>query len=347
MTTGAQLKKARQAKKLAFADVTRDTRIQGWVLEALEADQLHQQMSAIYAKGFLAQYAKFLGLDPAPLLAQLQSVMAPPPAPTASELPPPAAPAEPIKIEVPWPAIRHAVRQAAPAFAAVAVVALLIVSHPLQRLSKVSWPKMPAVALKMPSLPKLAFQLPKPQVKTAKAPASKKLVAKPATKPAAAPKPLEELARMPATEPGAPRDARGGDGSAAAGVRLRPLPEPQLTITPRTASMTPLPVETAPKLPALPTLQMPATTKPLELVLVATRPTWVQVRADGKLLAERRLPSGSKERWTAKKSLDVIVAQPELELSLNGQNLIPFVIAYRGRLHITRQGVTRLPAESE
>ena len=72
MTLGARLQQARKARKLSLADVTRQTKIQGWVLETLEADRVPEQMSPIYVKGFLSTYARFLHLDPAPLLAELQ-----------------------------------------------------------------------------------------------------------------------------------------------------------------------------------------------------------------------------------------------------------------------------------
>lgn len=375
MSIGAQLKKIRLAKQLKFADVTRDTRIQAWVLEALEADQLHLQMSIVYSKGFLSSYAKFLGLDPAPLLAELQATLAPP-APAKPELPP-AAPVTKLqmpklempkfempkvqmskvelpkitlpklvmprvqlpkvaipkikfpkvemprfelpKLEVPWSRLRRMV----PALAAAAVIALVVAINPAKQLAKIEWPKfsMPKIAIKLPASKKLAAK-PKSQPQKLASAGAIKVVAKPAAvaKPAVAVS--DELAKVPAR-----------------------LPEPQLTVAPRMASVAP--TVSKPKPAALPVLELTAA-QPLELVLITNRATFVQVRADGKLLASRQLPRGSKERWTASRTLDLVVAHPtDVELKLNGQSISPFAVAYRGRMRITHRGVVQLAAASE
>jgi len=72
MSVGAQLQHARSERRLSLADVTKETKIQPWVLEALEADRLPELMSPIYVKGFLTTYAKFLHVDPEALVAQLR-----------------------------------------------------------------------------------------------------------------------------------------------------------------------------------------------------------------------------------------------------------------------------------
>ena len=97
---------------------------------------------------------------------------------------------------------------------------------------------------------------------------------------------------------------------------------------------------------APPTMQsvplLPA--QPLELMIKAHSTTWIQVKADGKLLTQQRLPRGANERWSAKKRFEVIVAKPsQVELTLNGQAISPFALAHQGRLLITHNGVTRLP----
>ena len=85
MGVGAQLQGARTDRKLSLSDVTQATKIQPWVLEALEADRLQDLMSPIYVKGFLTTYARFLHLDPSPLVTQLSWPQpTPPPAPLPS-----------------------------------------------------------------------------------------------------------------------------------------------------------------------------------------------------------------------------------------------------------------------
>ena len=103
MTVGAQLQEARTERKLSLADVSKETKIQPWVLEALEADRLLELMSPIYVKGFVATYAKFLHLQPEGLIAQLPwPKPEPEPGPVVT-----ARPAAPVTLELPWPAIRR------------------------------------------------------------------------------------------------------------------------------------------------------------------------------------------------------------------------------------------------
>ena len=88
VSVGEQLKQARSARGLSLKNVTFATKIQPWVLEALEADRLQATMSQIYVKSFLVNYAKFLRLDPKPLVAQV--FPPPPPQPEPEPQPPPA-----------------------------------------------------------------------------------------------------------------------------------------------------------------------------------------------------------------------------------------------------------------
>jgi len=247
MTPGAELQHARSERKLSLADVTRATKIQPWVLEALEADRLQELMSPIYVRGFLTTYAKFLHLDPIPLLAQLR------------------------------------------------------------------WPE-----------------------------------------PEGSPQPLTETTvHLPAVWSWTPTIARRIGMAAAVGAAmmgliaikpLRRLPPP--ASGPQKLASVSAVSETLVKPPSLPTLAILAT-QPLELSVTAHRTTWIQVRADGKLLTQQRLPRGARERWTAKKQFELVVSQPaHVELTLNGQPISPFAIAHRGRLFITHHGVTKLPGDA-
>ena len=95
----------------------------------------------------------------------------------------------------------------------------------------------------------------------------------------------------------------------------------------------------------LPTLSLkPIDT--LELSITAHRATWVQVRADGKLMIQQRLSRGMSEHWSAARRFELIIATPsQVEVTLNGQSISPFAIAHRGRLVITRHGISHLAAE--
>ena len=127
-SVGEQLRAAREQLKLSLADVTRETKIQTWVLEALEEDRLQELMSPIYVKGFVTSYAKSLHLEPEPLLAQFPW---PTVAPSQQEILPPAAtPSVSLRELWSWPAVRHAAT--ALAFSAVVLVAMIALK-PAQR----------------------------------------------------------------------------------------------------------------------------------------------------------------------------------------------------------------------
>jgi cytoskeletal protein RodZ len=66
---GQRLSEARLARGLSLTDVERQTRIARRYLQAFEADQWDVLPAPVYARGFLRNYARFLGLDDKELLA--------------------------------------------------------------------------------------------------------------------------------------------------------------------------------------------------------------------------------------------------------------------------------------
>jgi hypothetical protein len=264
-TAGSELQRVRRERKLSLSDVTKATKIQPWVLEALEADQLQNMMSPVYVKGFLATYAKFLRLEPEAIIAQVPWAK---PDPEPVEATPPASPAIPVAVRWQWPSLD---RRWVAAAVATAAMAALVVANPFRHL-KLEWPRR-------------VSQAPKPTT----------------SPPPAAPKLASVI--PPVAEPLSP-----------------PAPPPPPSV---------------------------ARSAPLELSVSALRTTWIRVRADGKLLSQQRLARGAKERWTAKKQLEVIIAKPsQVELQLNGTPISSFAIAHQGRLMITHHGITRLPDDA-
>ncbi len=69
---GHRLQEARHQKGLNLGDVERQTRIPRQYLQALEADQFGLLPAPVYARGFLRNYARFLGLDENELLRGLR-----------------------------------------------------------------------------------------------------------------------------------------------------------------------------------------------------------------------------------------------------------------------------------
>lgn len=286
MSVGAELRKVREARKLSLGDVTAATKIQPWVLEAIEADKLIEQMSPVYARGFIASYGRFLGLPMDNLLSQLtpQSpiVEKAEALPAAAAVPTEAIPqVVKVRLDIPWAAIGRSLRRLAPVAAVVAVILI----NPFRWLPKISLPT----------------------AQQARAASAKKTDAKKAT----AAKPQQKSLKLASVVP--------VKGAATVVV--------------------PKPAQPA----AQPAAPQPA---PLELSITANRATWVKVRADGKLLTQQRLERGAKERWVAKKSLDIVVAKPsQVELSLNGQPINAAAIQNNGRLAITHQGINLLGEE--
>ena len=69
-TLGQQLKAAREKKRMTLSQTALKTRIKVQHLEAMERDDFARMPAPAYARGFLRLYAEYLGLDPAPLLAE-------------------------------------------------------------------------------------------------------------------------------------------------------------------------------------------------------------------------------------------------------------------------------------
>ncbi len=65
---GTQLATARTARSLSVSDIARQLKFSSWQVEALEAGRYDRLPSAVFTRGFIRNYARLVGLDPAPLL---------------------------------------------------------------------------------------------------------------------------------------------------------------------------------------------------------------------------------------------------------------------------------------
>ncbi len=380
MTVGQQLQQVRANRKLSFADVTAATKIQPWVLEALESDRLPELMSAVYVKGFLSTYARFLKLDPAPLVAGLQWPQ--PPDPNGRELQQqeelPSAPV--IVRQAAVAARKTAVAEAPTAMVApkVSVARSQVdeveesgaqepVAVPVPR------PKRGLPIFQVPILRVPEFKLPRLQLPTLRLPriplpvlqrVGRAVVLAGVVALVLAVKPLQYVKKIPwptlsrplvaKTDAGAKKaaakkqTAKKPASSAAVKVQTVKVVEEAKPAAPKLISASIAPVGEAFKSPPPPPPPVPApvSVEPLELVVTANRTTWIKIRADGKLLTQQRLARGANEHWSAKKQFEIVISKPsQVELILNGQSISPFAIAHRGRLLITHRGVTPLPDE--
>jgi hypothetical protein len=73
VSLGAVLAERRGERGLTIEQVASATRIRAEFLRALEADQPGRLPAPVYAKGYLRTYARYLGLDPEPLVEMLHS----------------------------------------------------------------------------------------------------------------------------------------------------------------------------------------------------------------------------------------------------------------------------------
>jgi cytoskeleton protein RodZ len=82
-TTGPRLKAERERRGLSTQKAADELHLDGWVVDALEADDYERIGPSVYAKGHLKRYAALLGLPPAEIMAGYESrTQAPkPPAP--------------------------------------------------------------------------------------------------------------------------------------------------------------------------------------------------------------------------------------------------------------------------
>ena len=68
LTTGQQLRQAREERGLSVAQVAKATHIRPHYIEALEADNFTFLPSMTHGRGFVRAYARYLNINPAPML---------------------------------------------------------------------------------------------------------------------------------------------------------------------------------------------------------------------------------------------------------------------------------------
>jgi len=78
MRSGAVLAAKRGERGLTIQQVSAATHIRAEHLAALEEDDLARFPAAVYARGYLQTYARFLGLDPEPMIQSLEKESRPP-----------------------------------------------------------------------------------------------------------------------------------------------------------------------------------------------------------------------------------------------------------------------------
>src|SRR6185503_17786772 len=89
MSTGERLRRARLDAGKTLQQVAAETKIQLWILEAIERDDFSRVPGGVFIRGYLTAVARAVGVDPSELLAAYSPEPAPPPpAPPVSSPPP-------------------------------------------------------------------------------------------------------------------------------------------------------------------------------------------------------------------------------------------------------------------
>ena len=71
-TIGQKLKSAREAKGVSVSEAAASTKILSKFIEAMEDDNFEKLSAPVYIKSFVRLYAKYLNLDPLPLIEGLK-----------------------------------------------------------------------------------------------------------------------------------------------------------------------------------------------------------------------------------------------------------------------------------
>lgn len=85
---GETLRRERQRRNLDLETVSRELKISSRMLEAMEDERFDRLPGGVFAKSFVRQYARFLGLDDEEMAGEVQRILQPPPEiPSVSGIP--------------------------------------------------------------------------------------------------------------------------------------------------------------------------------------------------------------------------------------------------------------------
>src|SRR5215472_7122303 len=74
----ATLRRARLRRNLDLESISRELKIPPKLLEAIEGEKFDRLPGGVFAKAFVRQYARYLGLDDEEMAAEVQRILQPP-----------------------------------------------------------------------------------------------------------------------------------------------------------------------------------------------------------------------------------------------------------------------------
>jgi cytoskeleton protein RodZ len=265
ITVGETLRRERLKRNLDLDQVSRELKISVRFLEAIEDEDFEKLPGGVFAKAFVRQYGRLLGLNDEELAAQVQQTLEPPPAETADER----RFANVAPIQVPrmeeWQRVGdRGFRWSGSLSAAIVVVLVMLLCSGIY-----TWLQRP------------------------RSPVSARNTVSSSALPSAA----------PATQPAAPAQPEPPQSSPAQTAPQQPTPPPVKPATSEAPAASPGTAATAdasstPAQPVTPAAKPEAdSTKPeadspapppnpdatIHVAITADEPVWVQVRSDGKV----------------------------------------------------------------
>jgi cytoskeleton protein RodZ len=213
---GESLRRARLKRNLALEEISDELKISTRFLQAIESDQYDKLPGGVFAKSFVRQYARLLGLDEEEIAGRMQQAMGPvEEAPQFSERPKVGggAPIQVPKVDE-WETVGDKRFRWSGWLSAALLVAVMLVCSAVY-----AWmqrPKPPAAAQAVPPAQSAALSVPIPAPVVAQPEPAPGVTAPPAStvEPAAPPsqlpeqKPVEQAEQKPAEPKTAPAPAR-------------------------------------------------------------------------------------------------------------------------------------------
>lgn len=305
---GETLRRERLRRNLELDEISRELKISPKFLEAIEDERFDKLPRGVFAKSFVRQYARLLGLDEEELAGEVQRAVEPPPAgpPFAGQARQPA----PSQIHVPrveaWENVadnrRFSRSSSLPALAMV-VLAMLVCSGVYAL-----WQRMhrPATAHDDVPVPAQTAQAQQPRL--------------PHTEPAAKPAASPETAQPPSSQAQPPAQNTGarpaGDGAAPGTPEAKPGVSTALPAAAATSPASTPPGESVTR------VQLPASNPnaPVRVAVTADETVWVLVRTDGKFSFTGTLEAKQTRTFDANDTVMLRLGNAgSVTITLNGQ----------------------------
>ncbi|MEO8595688.1 MAG: RodZ domain-containing protein [Candidatus Solibacter sp.] len=344
---GEMLRRERLKRNLDLEEISRELKISARFLQAIENDQYEKLPGGVFAKSFVRQYARLLGLDEEQIAGQVQQSIAP--VPEISQLPERPKPAGFAPIEVPkvddeWQTVGDRSFRWSGWLSAVVFVAVMLVCSVIY-----TWFQHPNTSW----LPHFSSSNPPQQTAPAQ---SSAVQSAPATPQPVQPEPAP-VATQPAPEPagtqpqlppaGSPVVSLPAPGQIAEAKPPSPKSEPRPPDTPPSDAK---PLDAKPldrKTPESPASAVPPGSGAVRVAITADEAVWVLARADGKYAFSATLDPHSTRTVEAAREVTLRLGNAGgVSISLNGKPLGP--VGPKGQvrtLQFTSGGFQIVPAK--